>query len=43
MEYVPDKVKAINVLNNKGMSPLCKLSMHPESEENFKKITFLLK
>lgn len=43
LEYVSDRTKTINVLNNKGMSPLCKLSMEPESEENFKKITLLLK
>ena len=43
LEYEKDKNKAINCLNNKGMSPLCKLSQQKESEENFKKITLLLK
>ena len=43
LEYIQDKQKAINVLDNKGLSPLCKLSSLPESEDNFKKITLLLK
>lgn len=43
LEFVPEKTKAINVLNNKGMSPLCKVAFEPETEENFKKLTLLLK
>jgi hypothetical protein len=43
LENVQEKTKGLNVLNNKGMSPLCKVAMLPESEENFKKLTLMLK
>lgn len=43
LEYVADKTQAINALDNKGMTPLCKISGQQESEENFKKITLMLK
>lgn len=43
LEYAQDKTKILNVIDNKGLSPLCKLSKQPESEDNFKKITLALK
>jgi hypothetical protein len=43
LEFTPDRPKAINVLDNKGMTPLCKLAEKPETDETFKMITLLLK
>lgn len=38
-----NKALYINVLDNKGMTPLAKLASKPQSEENFKKISLLIK
>ena len=43
LEYDTDRIRTINTINKKGMSPLCKLAGQKSSEENFQKINLLLK
>jgi hypothetical protein len=43
LDYADDKANTLNQLDNKGLSPLCKLAGKPESEDNFKMITLMLK